>query len=249
MENENNMNLNPAEEASMNQDYQASFLPHVHNIGQFTMIVGVLLSLLPMLVMYFILGWNDIPLSTYLALVAYIIPLLGIRQFTEHLRFYPMLGSASTYMGYLSGNTTGVRIPVANSCASEFDADVLSPRGQIVAIIGVAISVVSNIVVLLITVAFGDVLLNIVPKYVIDALGYISIVIFGYLLILNIKTAGKGSILKGAVTSWPMYIVAVAGWIFFKKVLNSKLYILWVMLVAMAVCIVMELVKDKKEAA
>lgn len=245
---ENNTNINSAE-AGMRQDYQSDFLPRVHNVGQFTMIVGILLSLLPTLVMYFILGWNDVPLSSYLALVAYIIPLLGIRQFTEHLRFYPMMGSAATYISYLAGNATVVRIPVANSCASEFDADVLSPRGQIVATIGVAISVVSNIAVLLITVAFGDVLLSVVPKFVIDALGYISIVIFGYLLVLNIKTAGKGSMLRGALDSWPMYIVAVAGWFFFKKFLNAKLYILWIMLVAAAVCIVIELVKDKKEAA
>lgn len=245
---ENNTNVNPAE-AGLEQDYRASFLPQVHNIGQFTLVVGVLLALLPTLYMYFVRGWNEIPLSTYIALVAYIIPLLGIRQFTEHLRFYPMMGSASTYMGYLSGNVTGVRIPVANSCASEFDADVLSARGQIVAIIGVAISVVSNIIVLLITVAFGDVVLSIVPKVVISALGYITIVIFGYLLVLNIRTAGKGSMLKGALESWPMYIVGVAGWVLFKKVLNSSLYVLWIMLLAVAVCIIMELVKDKKEAA
>lgn len=242
MEKNNNTNI-----SEMQKDYQSSFLPKVHNIGQITMIVGVLLALLPVAFMYFVCGWNEIPLSTYAGLVAYLIPLLGIRQFTEHLRFYPMMGSASTYIGYLSGNTTGIRIPVANSCASEFDAEILSPQGQIVAIIGVGISVVSNIVVLLVTVALGDVILSIVPKVVIDALGYITIVIFGYLLILNLRTAGKGDMFKGAVDSWPMYILAIAGWIVFKKILNAQLYVLWIMLTAVVVCIAMEIVKDKKE--
>lgn len=110
MEKNNNMNI-----SEMQKDYQSSFLPSVHNIGQFTLVGGVLLALLPVAFMYFICGWNEIPLSTYAGLVAYLIPLLGIRQFTEHLRFYPMMGSASTYIGYLSGNTTGIRIPVATA--------------------------------------------------------------------------------------------------------------------------------------
>lgn len=232
--------------SEMEKEYQSKFLPSVHNIGQATMIIGVLLALLPVAFMYFVCGWDDIPLTTYAALIAYLIPLLGIRQFTEHLRFYPMMGSAATYISYLSGNSTGIRIPVANSCASEFDADVLSPYGQIVAIIGVGISVVSNILVLLMTVAFGDVVLSIVPKVVIDALGYITIVIFGYLLILNIRNAGGGSMSKGAIHSWPMYIVAVVGWIVFKKFLNSPLYVLWIMLSAIVVCIAMEMAKDKQ---
>lgn len=52
---------------------------------------------------------------------------------------------------------------------------------------------------------------------------------------------------KGAIDSWPMYILAVAGWGVFKKILHTQLYVLWIMLTAVVVCIAMEMAKDKKE--
>ncbi len=247
MENEK-ITASAVSEEELEKDFHATVRPHIHNIGQSTMAIGLVLMVLPAIFMYFICGWRDIPLSTYAAFVVFWIPFMGISQLFGHLRFYPMMGAASTYMAYIAGNAETMRVPVATSCASAFDTDVLSARGQILAIVGVAVSVVANIGVLLIIIFFGKGILAILPPVVQSALGYITYPIFGYLLATQFRMLGKGTVSKGVSSSWMWFVIGLACRFLYKNVFQFKQHILLTLFTAVLIGFIIDKVKEKKAA-
>lgn len=245
MENENT-NVNVINDDELEKDFHQNVRPHIHNIGQATMLIGLVLMLLPAVVMYFICGWKDIPVSTYAAFIAFWIPFMGISQLFGHLRFYPMMGAACTYISYIAGNAETMRVPVANSCATEFDTEVLSARGQIVAIIGVATSVVANIGVLLIIIFFGEAILSVFPDIVRTTLGYITYAIFGYLLATQFRILGKGNVPKGITGSWIWIAIGLACRFVYKNLLQSSQHILLTLFTAVVIGFILDKVKEKR---
>lgn len=230
-------------------DYRVSWLPHIHNIGQTTLLIGLVLTFIPGVFMRHVMGWDGVPLSSYFEFVTVWIPMLGINQFTEHLRYYPMMGSTTTYIGYLAGNTVGMRLPVAQSCAGEFDESVHSAKGTVAVTIGVATSVVVNIIMLLVIVVAGNGVLAIIPDAVRSALGLITYALFGYLMVVNVRSYGNNHIGAGFVHGWYWILFGIAGKLFFQTVLGSRYYILWTLLVCLGLGILQEYIKDRREAA
>lgn len=243
-----------AEEAEIEKDYQNSFVPAIHNIGQPTMLLGAVLMFVPALVLYFVLGYNEIPFSTVISFAVYIVSLMAAGQLTEHLRFYPMTGSAVTYMGYLAGSNATLRMPVAQSCITAANAELFSAKGQIVAIVGVVVSVVVNIVILVLIVFFGDVILAILPAAVEGAFSFITMAIFGNLLVMNMKSNGHGDLIRGVKNiGWPLAVAAV-GYLLFNVLLSGVPFIatnnmLCILLFSVAVFLIRQIILNKKEAA
>lgn len=241
-----------AQEAEIEKDYQTNFVPAIHNIGQPTMLIGAVLMFVPGLFLYFVLGYNDIPFSTVISFAVYIVSLMAASQLTEHLRFYPMMGSAVTYMGYLAGSGATLRMPVAQSCIAAADADLFSAKGQIVAITGVVVSVVVNILILILIVLFGDVILAVLPAAVEGAFSFITMAIFGNLLVMNLKSNGHGDLIRGVKDiGWPLGI-AIAGYLLFNVLLSGIPFIasnnmLCILLFSVAVFIIRQIILNKKE--
>lgn len=247
--NETQENLGNQEQ--MDRDYQASFVPRVHTVGQVTLIVGALMMFLPGLILYYGLGYRDVPLSSVLAFAAFYLPLCASSQLTEHLRYYPMMGAASTYISYLAGSGTTLRLPVAQSCASIAKADMFSARAQILVIVGEFVAVVVNNLIVLLVVLFGGKLLQYIPDVVRSAFNYITVVVFGHLLVMNIKQNGRGDLLRGAKEiGWPLG-VAAAGHLIFRVLLKSvpglsNYSILLILFFALAVFVIKQMIEDKK---
>lgn len=162
-----------------------------------------------------------------------------------------MMGSAVTYIGYLAGSGATLRMPVAQSCVSAADAQLFSAKGQIVAIVGVVTSVVVNILILILIVLFGDVILAVIPPAVEGAFSFITMAIFGYLLVSNLKSNGRGDLIKGIKDiGWPL-ASAVVAYLIFKVLLKNipiinSLAMLWILLFIAAVFIVRQIIINKK---
>lgn len=248
MENEK-INATVIDEEALEKDFHQSVRPKIHNIGQITMVVMLIMMVLPAIVTYVFMGWRDIPISTYISFIAFWIPFMGIAQLFGHLRFYPMMGAANTYMAYCAGNAETMRVPVAQSCAAASDVDVLSARGQVVATIGVVVSVFANILVLLVIIFFGEAILAILPSFVRSALSYITYPIFGYLLITQCRTLGKGDFVKGISGSWMFIVLGIVCRYLYKVVLGQKQYILLTLATGVIVAFILEKVKEKKAAS
>lgn len=188
-------------------DYQENFMPKVHRIGRITMVMAFILAFLPVVYFYFIAGYRESATSYINTAIA--IGSIGIGMWlTEPLAYWPVLGSAGTYMGYLSGNVGGMRFPVALSVQSSMKADINTPRGQVVTIIAIGSSIFTNLLILIIIVLAGAKILEILPDPVLDAFKFVMPCLFGSMILLRFS-ANKGGLAAGAIANIPYMLPAI----------------------------------------
>lgn len=200
-------NTGGAELSAAEKDYQNDFMPRVHRIGRITMAIAFLLAFLPVLYFYFIKGYQ-LPLSNYFNVIVAIAS-IGIGLWlTEPLAYWPVLGSAGTYMSYLSGNVSGMRFPVALSVQSAMKADINTPRGQVITIVGIVASIFTNLVILLVIVLAGGWLLTVLPAPVMAAFAFVMPCLLGCMLIMRFAS-GKDGFLKTTLSCLPYIVTAV----------------------------------------
>ena len=207
-ENKNNTVLTAEE------DYTLNFVDNVHRIGHITMAIALVLSFLPIAYFAFIQGYL-LPGSTYLAGILSI-SAIGIGMWlSEPEAYWPVLGSAGTYIAYLSGNVGGMRFPVATTVQKDMNADITTPKGQVVTIVGIVASVVANLIILLIIVLAGDFILSILPQVIISSFSFVVVSMLGAMLLMNIQSKGG---LKGIPKVLPYMLIGTAAWFVCNKV-------------------------------
>lgn len=186
------------EKMDANEYYDKAFMPRVHVIGRFTMSVAFFLSFAS--VLYFIIFKKyTLPAANYLN-VFLAIGSIGLGLWlTEPLAFWPTLGSAGTYISYLSGNVSGMRFPVALNVQTSSGSDIGTPRGQVITIVGIVASVFMNLIILTIIILSGTWLINLLPKFVIASFAFVMSCLCGSLLMMRFYMAKKkstGNLLK-----------------------------------------------------
>lgn len=88
---------------------------------------------------------------------------MGVLRFVEPISYFPVLGVTGTYMAFLSGNISNMRLPCAAVAQDASDVKPGTPQGSILSSLGMAVSVVINIFVLSVGVALGSVVLSKTP--------------------------------------------------------------------------------------
>lgn len=194
------------------EDYTVSFMPAVHRIGRFTILVAFFLSIAPFIYLYFIKGYNDISIGMMLAGVAAVAPMLIGGWISEPLTYWPILGSAGIYMSYLAGNVMAMRFPVATAVQKHAEADISTPKGQVATIIGIATSIVINLVILLITVLVGQAILNMMPPRVLHAFNYCIVGMIGSMVLMRFAM-GKGTMTQNFIDSVPYMLCGICAYL------------------------------------
>lgn len=154
------------------------YIEDITKIGRSTMILGGLASLLPALVMTFYFGFNP-GIAAIMAGAISQISVSGAFYFSEPISYYPIVGRAGLYMGFLSGNLVNMRIPGAISSQEASGHVAGTDKGSIMGTIGIGVSIWVGIIFLLISVFAGQVLLSQVPPKVMDMLTLIIPALFG----------------------------------------------------------------------
>lgn len=203
-----NVNGGETEQLTAEKDYQVNFMPQVHRIGRATMAIAFFLAFFPVLYFYLVEGMQA-PASSYLNVFVAIFS-IGIGTWlTEPLAFWPALGSAGTYMSYLSGNVSGMRFPVALSVQAAMKADINTPRGQVITIVGIVASIFSNLVILLAIVLAGGWILSVLPEAVLESFAFVMPCLLACMFLLHFAS-GKGGVVKTFLNCLPYLVTTVA---------------------------------------
>ena len=131
-----------------NQDYyNKEYVPQVNKIGKITGYLGVLLSFTPALVLAVVYGILPKPAALLTAFISGA-SAFGVLWFVEPISYFPVVGAAGTYMAFLSGNISNMRIPCASMAQVAADVEPGTEKGSVVATLGMAVSIVINVSVL-----------------------------------------------------------------------------------------------------
>lgn len=170
--------------------YEKDYLPKVHRFGTATMLLILVLSFLPALYFSFIHGahpgWSVIAKAG--------VTMIGMEIFTwilEPALYFPMIGITGSYISFVAGNITNMRIPAATAAQTSVNAKVGTRKGEFAGVIGIVASVVVNFVVLGVVIGFGGLIISVLPETISNALNYALPSVYGALLVTFIARLKK----------------------------------------------------------
>lgn len=161
--------------------YESEYLPSVIRFGRATNLLGVLFAFLPALVLTFVFGLHP-PVSAVFAGFIMQASVSGVFWFVEPISYSPVLGVAGTYMSFLSGNIGNLRLPASVAALQAANEEPGTERGSIIATIGIAVSIIVNVLMLTVGVMLGSSVLGALPASVVAALNNILPALFGAML-------------------------------------------------------------------
>ena len=162
--------------------YKDEYMPQVNKIGKLTGYLGVLVAFTPALVLAVVYGIVPKPAALLTAFISGA-SAFGVLWFVEPISYFPVVGPAGTYMAFLSGNISNMRIPCASMAQVAADVEPGTEKGSIIATLGMAVSIIINVSVLTIGAILGTSVLAMLPESVKAALNYLLPALFGALLV------------------------------------------------------------------
>ena len=162
--------------------YENSYIPKMHFYGKVIGWLGVLLAFTPCIVLLVVYGyapdWPTLPTAFLAGASAF-----GLIWIIEPISYYSALGPVGTYMAFLSGNISNMRVPCASMAQEAAEVEPGTPEGSLIATIGMAVSVLINVAVLTVGVIVGSLIFSNLPDSVKGAFNYLLPALFGALLI------------------------------------------------------------------
>ncbi|MDL2249495.1 hypothetical protein LJC51_02435 [Lachnospiraceae bacterium OttesenSCG-928-J05] len=162
--------------------YKDKYMPSVNKIGKITGYLGVVLAFTPAIMLAIVYGLVPKPAALLTAFISGA-SAFGVLWFVEPISYFPVVGPAGTYMAFLSGNISNMRIPCASMAQVAADVEPGTEKGSVVATIGMAVSIIINIAVLTIGAILGSSVLSMLPDSIKAALNYLLPALFGALLV------------------------------------------------------------------
>ena len=162
--------------------FESAYIPFINRWGRITNWLGVLLSFAPalvLLVVFDIMPPGSAIFTGFIATAAAV----GVNWFIEPVSYFPIVGIAGTYMAFLTGNISNLRIPAAAVSQKVAEVEPGTNKGSIIATLGMAVSVVVNIIILFFGVVAGSYVLSLLPESFMNALNYLLPALFGALFI------------------------------------------------------------------
>ena len=167
----------------MNSDfYKDEYTPKINRIGKLTGYLGVLVAFTPALVLAVVYGIVPKPAALLTAFSSGT-SAFGVLWFVEPISYFPVVGPAGTYMAFLSGNISNMRIPCASMAQVAAEVEPGTEKGSIIATLGMAVSIIINVSVLTIGAILGSSVLAMLPDSVKAALNYLLPALFGALFV------------------------------------------------------------------
>ena len=161
-----------------NKYYSETYMPGIIKWGKLTMLLGIVTMFLPPLVFSAVFGYWP-PLSAILTGTLAQVSVSGAFYVVEPISYFPILGIPGTYMTFLSGNTSNMRLPCSSVAQEAAGVEFGSRQGSIISTIGIGVSVIVNIVILTIGAVGSNVILGLLPEAVTSALNFLLPALFG----------------------------------------------------------------------
>ena len=161
-----------------NKYYSETYMPGIIKWGKLPMLLGIVTMFLPPLVFSAVFGYWP-PLSAILTGTLAQVSVSGAFYVVEPISYFPILGIPGTYMTFLSGNTSNMRLPCSSVAQEAAGVEFGSRQGTIISTIGIGVSVIVNIVILTIGAVGSNVILGPLPEAVTSALNFLLPALFG----------------------------------------------------------------------
>ena len=211
--------------------YEKNFIRPIIRYGRFINLFSIILCFIPSIIVWAVYGTKpsaqDILAGWGLAASIY-----AVYAVVEPISYFPVLGLPGTYMSFLSGNIGNIRVPVSAVTQEAVGVEPGTKKAEIVSTLGIAGSIVTNLIIVTVAAIGGAALMNVFPKKVLEAFAYVSPAIFGAIFGMyagkNIKYGGFAFVLAMLLLNTgiiPVYVIiplCVFGTVTFGFLMHKK---------------------------
>lgn len=166
--------------------FNERFTKPIVKIGRIGLLIAAAATFLPPLYLWIFEGVipsKEILLKDFIGIVS----IYGVLYVIEPTSYYPILGTAGTYLSYLSGNVANVRLPALISAQRSIGVEQGTEQGEVIAICAIVGSIVTNTVMMILAAVIGKYILEILPQFVIDSFNLALPAIIGAIVSNYIK--------------------------------------------------------------
>lgn len=213
-------------------DFDKLWNERVIRIGWITVLLGALLAFLPSVYLWVVHKvFPPIPMA--LKAWGLVATAFGAFYVVEPVSYYAVLGLSGTYMGFLSGNIGNLRVPCAAMALEVTEADSGTPEAEIAATLGIAGSIITNLIGVTLAAFIGAALIRVFPPVIAEAFKVYTVpaifgAVFGQFAIRYPKVAVFGlgiplfflSILK--FPAWAVIPISVFGSVAIARVFYNQ---------------------------
>lgn len=190
------------------RNYENSFTRPIIKYGRLTNLIAIPFCFLPALVLLFV--YNVYPgTSNILKGWLYIASVYGIYAIVEPISFFPVLGLPGTYMSFLAGNIGNMRVPCSAIAQEAVGVTPGTKKAELVSTLGIAGSIITNLVVVTIAAVGGAALMKIFPPFILQAFTYVSPAIFGAIFAMYAVKNIKYGVFAMTVTLIMLLVIKV----------------------------------------
>ena len=184
--------------------YDEEYIPYSIKWGRLTSLLGVAASFFPVIILSFV--FKIVPaLDAIVAAATIRISACLVYYFIEPIPFQPVLGIPGTYMAFLSGNLSNLRVPCSSVAQKAAGVEEGTPQGAVLSTIGIAVSIVVNLAILTLGVFLGAQVIALIPASLVSALVYLVPALYGAMLMQMVLYAPKI-----AAISVPLSLITLA---------------------------------------
>ena len=167
-----------------NKKFDEVFNKPIIKIGRATNLLAIITCLIPAFVIWLVYGEfpgvQAILKGWFLVVSAY-----GLIAIVEPISYFPVLGLSGTYMSFLAGNIGNMRLPCAAIAQDAIGTEVGSNKASLVSTLGIAGSIITNLIIVSIAAIGGEALRRMFPPVVLEGFNYVGPAIFGAIFGMN----------------------------------------------------------------
>lgn len=164
----------------MKESYK-EFVKQIIFWGRFTSLAAWICSFLPPL--YLAVVYGIMPeVTSIVKAFSMIASVMLVSWIVEPIAYFPIVGITGTYMSWLAGNISNMRVPVSALSQTAAGVEEGTPEGDIISTLGIGVSVIVNLIVLVLAVFFGQQVISSLPADIQVAFKFILPAVFGAIL-------------------------------------------------------------------
>src|SRR5690606_14908977 len=140
--------------------YEQHFTKQIIKWGRLTNLIAIPLCFIPAGVMALVFGAMP-PVADILKGWVLIASIYGIYAIVEPISYFPVLGLPGTYMSFLAGNIGNMRVPCSAVAQEAVGVEPGSKRAELVSTLGIAGSIITNLIVVTIAAVGGAAIMSV----------------------------------------------------------------------------------------
>lgn len=182
------------------------FSSQINRLGVYTTAAALIANFVPAL--YLAIGLGVSPsFQDLLKIWSVAAAAFGVGWVLQVVSFFPVLGSAGSYMGWVAGSVADLRVPAVTMAQKASQVEAGTPEGDVISTLGMATSVFVSVLIIALFTAIGASVIPYLPAFVTKSFQFIVPAVFGA---VYIEMASKDYVLGMIVIIIGTLLVTVA---------------------------------------